>query len=646
MPTHLFSGTPLMTLYARLMGARIGSGVYYNTYSVCDFDLLDVGSSVSIESDVSLDTHRVDRGTLFLGRIIIEDHCSIGTRSAIAFNSIIRRNTHVEPLALVTDNSVIDKNSHISGSPATVIASDIREEISEPTQWGWSWRVTCGQMGFLALYGVVFAVPYVLVAMVILAVPYLKDAFYDLQMDTIAMVIPVIAVFTQTAHLLLTAVLKWLLVRRLQQGTFSMNSSTFVRYWILERLIIVILASSKELFATLYTNLWLKTLGMKVESHVEVSTAFNFVPDLLELKEGSFVADHVSLGGAVFKNGHFTLTKTMIGQWTFLGNNSVIQAQSFVGDHALIGVLSITPDVVDSKTSWLGSPAFRLPARATSSQVHSSSRTFNPPWYLYIIRLIWEFFKLFSPSSARLYSMFGFWMLVAKVSYPVFQEGTLLFWLSASFWSLGIITCVLSLVILLKWTLIGRFRPGERPLWSSFVWRAELIASMEENIAMPFGVSGVLGTPLASYWYRAMGAKIGSRVYMASMYLTEADLIEIGDDSCIARGSTIQSHLFEDRVMKMDRLIIGNECTVCSDSIVLYGAKLEDRCTLMPLSLCMKSENLKHTAVYCGIPARDVAAELHHGYHIDWQLSTKQKERYLGESRNSIEMIGFSKLES
>jgi non-ribosomal peptide synthetase-like protein len=384
---------------------------------------------------------------------------------------------------------------------------------------------------------------------------------------------------------------------------------------------------------------------MKVGSHVEVSTAFNFVPDLVELKDGSFVADHVSLGGGVFNNGRFSLTKTIIGQRTFLGNNCVTQAQSFLGDNALIGVLSITPDIVDSESSWLGSPPFRLPARATSSQVHSSSRTFSPPWYLYVSRLIWEFFKLFSPSFFRLYSMFGFWMLVAKVSYPLFQEGTPLFWLSAAFWELGIVLCILLLIIALKWILIGRFCPGESPLWSSYVWRAELVASLEESVAMPFGVSSTLGTPLISWWFRAMGATIGSRVYLASIYLTEADLIEIGDDSCIGAGSTIQSHLFEDRVMKMDKLIIGNECTVCSDAIVLYGAKLEDRCTLMPLSLCMKSEHLKHTAVYCGIPAREVAAELHRGYHIDWQLTTKMQEEYVTDGKAEVELIGYKKLD-
>jgi len=594
-----------MNMYARIMGATIGTGVYYGTPLSCDFDLLEIGSSVTIEQQVTFETHRVDKGALILGRVTIADHCSIGARATIALNSIIKENTHVEPLTLVTDDSVIEENSHVYGSPATKFTGMSLCDF-KPKEWSWSWWVPCVQVGFLSVYTVVLALPVVCAAAIILSVPYLFNAFLDWNMGVIAMMVPVATVLIQTLSYLLTALLKWTVVGKMEEGIFPINSWKFIELWIMERLILFTLSIFKELFATLYTNVWLKTLGMEVGPQVEFSTAFNYVPDLTVLREGCFVADHVCLGGPVFRGDVFSLTKTTTGCRTFLGNNSVVKQHSFVGDEALLGVLSTTPDFAENKSSWLGSPSFLLPSRKESDKVHPSTRTFNPSWYLYVSRLTWEFFKLFTPLMIKLYAVYGFSMLMYKVSYPFFQGESVLFWLSAVLWEWGIFACIILLVILSKWILIGRFRPCERPLWCSFVWRSELVASLEENVAFPFGVSSLLGTPFMSWWYRALGAKIGSRVYLATIYLTEADLIEIGDESCIAEGTTIQSHLFEDRVMKMDKLVVGKECTVCSNSIVLYGAKLEDRCTLMPLSLCMKSETLQGDAVYCGIPSQNV----------------------------------------
>ncbi|KAK3712998.1 hypothetical protein QZH41_014105 [Actinostola sp. cb2023] len=479
-PTTAISGTPLMNMYARIMGATIGTGVYYGTPLSCDFDLLEIGSSVTIEQQVAFETHRVDKGALILGRVTIADHCSIGARATIALNSIIKENTHVEPLTLVTDDSVIEENSHVYGSPATKFTGMSLCDF-KPKEWSWSWWVPCVQVGFLSVYTVVLALPVVCAAAIILSVPYLFNAFLDWNMGVIAMMVPVATVLIQTLSYLLTALLKWTVVGKMEEGIFPINSWKFIELWIMERLILFTLSIFKELFATLYTNVWLKTLGMEVGPQVEFSTAFNYVPDLTE-------------------------SPCCSGFPLYCGN----------GESLLV---------------------------------------------------------------------------------------------------------LLLLVILSKWILIGRFRPCERPLWCSFVWRSELVASLEENVAFPFGVSSLLGTPFISWWFRALGAKIGSRVYLATIYLTEADLIEIGDKSCIAEGTTIQSHLFEDRVMKMDKLVVGKECTVCSNSIVLYGAKLEDRCTLMPLSLCMKSETLQGDAVYCGIPSQNVYTDSCEGLFTERPIS-------------------------
>jgi len=46
-----------------------------------------------------------------------------------------------------------------------------------------------------------------------------------------------------------------------------------------------------------------------------------------------------------------------------------------------------------------------------------------------------------------------------------------------------------------KLILVGVFQPGERPLWSSFVWRNELADTFIEVLAVPWLAGAVGGTP-------------------------------------------------------------------------------------------------------------------------------------------------------
>jgi non-ribosomal peptide synthetase-like protein len=104
-----------------------------------------------------------------------------------------------------------------------------------------------------------------------------------------------------------------------------------------------------------------------------------------------------------------------------------------------------------------------------------------------------------------------------------------------------------------------------------------------------------------------MGVKIGKRVYMETTALTEFDLISIGDDAALNLDCTMQTHLFEDRVMKMSRIEVGAGCSVGVGSIVLYDSKMSAGSRLGDLSLLMKGESLPAGTRWEGTPARRCA---------------------------------------
>jgi non-ribosomal peptide synthetase-like protein len=158
-------------------------------------------------------------------------------------------------------------------------------------------------------------------------------------------------------------------------------------------------------------------------------------------------------------------------------------------------------------------------------------------------------------------------------------------------------------VAIVKWIVVGRYRPFVRPLWSAFVWRLEFVNALFEFFATPLALLALQGTPLLPWYFRLLGARIGRRVYMHTTGLLEWDLVEVGHRAALNNDCVLQTHLFEDRVLKGSRLYIGADCSVGAGSVLLYDSKMEDGARLNALSLLMKGETLPACTAWAGLPA-------------------------------------------
>jgi non-ribosomal peptide synthetase-like protein len=139
-------------------------------------------------------------------------------------------------------------------------------------------------------------------------------------------------------------------------------------------------------------------------------------------------------------------------------------------------------------------------------------------------------------------------------------------------------------------------------LWSAFVWGSELVTVVCESLGHDLAVP-LLGTPFVGWYFRLLGAKIGQRVYIDTLDMTEFDLVTIGDDACLNEGCTIQTHLFEDRVMKLGRIEIGNGCSVGAGALVLYETHMADGSYLEDQSLLTKGVARPAGTSWAGVPA-------------------------------------------
>ncbi|HTI51817.1 MAG TPA: Pls/PosA family non-ribosomal peptide synthetase [Planctomycetaceae bacterium] len=596
-PIGYLAGTPLLALFYRLLGAKIGENVYLGTDLVAAFDLLSIGSNSSIGIDSSLMGYSVERGRLHIGQIAIGRGCFVGTRAVVAHNTVMDDGARLEDLSLLPAGSNIPAGETWRGSPAQPAPAPTaaRTGSSRPS---WSHRF---EFGLLQAGGVLAVPAFVIGAifpgmMVMQHLNAIDDYYYYLVLS------PLVALSFVVFLCLEIAAFKWLLLGRVRPGTYGLYSSFYFRKWFVDQLLELSLDVIGPLYSTIYLAAWYRLLGAKLGRRAEVSTASFISPDLLTIEEEGFIADCVSLGAARVEHNTITIAESRIGRRSFIGNSALLPAGTVIDDNCLIGCLSTPPlarNAVRPGTSWLGAPGFLLPQRHKNTSF-SEETTFAPSRALRVQRAIIEFFRVILPSSGFI-ALTSVLLSVVILTREVASDGEVLVLFPLFYAVAGLAAA--AFVIVVKWLLMGRFRPGERPLWSHFVWRNELVTALHENLSDLFFVDKLAGTPFIGWFFRLLGAKIGRRAYIETTQFTEYDLVDIGDDVALNHDCTVQTHLFEDRVMKMSRIRIEGRCSVGALSLVLYDTTMHAGSSLGELSLLMKNEILPAETAWQGIPA-------------------------------------------
>ncbi|HMC91231.1 MAG TPA: Pls/PosA family non-ribosomal peptide synthetase, partial [Allosphingosinicella sp.] len=403
----------------------------------------------------------------------------------------------------------------------------------------------------------------------------------------------------------ITVAAKRLLLGKVGPGRYPKASWFYIRYWFLQQINDLALRFVHPIYATLFVAPWYRALGVKVGRRAEISTAAAIVPDLVEIGPESFIADAVVFGAARVEPGYINLERTSIGRRTFIGNSALLPAGTHVGDEVLIGVLSKPPEeekaAMNSGTTWFGSPAICLPARQSVGLFDEGAR-FNPSKRLWTTRLVIEGIRAIL--SLTIFLSFFSLMLSVVGDISDLPHGAWLILAAFPFLYVAFaIACGLSLAAI-KWLVVGRYKPTTAPLWSIFVWRSELVTATYENLAVPNLLEPLRGTFWLPAYLRLLGCKIGKRCYIDTTDITEYDLVEIGDDVALNDYAGLQTHLFEDRVMKVSGVVVRDRATIGSLAIVLYDAEIGEDAQLGDLSVVMKGESLPSGTSWEGSPAR------------------------------------------
>ncbi len=594
-------GTPLLPVFLRLLGARIGRGCTFDTALFGAWDLIEVGDDTSIGADTQLLGYRVEGGRIHIGPVRIGSYCFVGNHACLGLHTALGDHARLDDQSLLPDGHHIPAGESFRGAPAGPGAVHISADAIGPET-----RRRPYLYGFLHLLLVEVLALFSLIPFLPVAAS-LWAAWLWLR-DTPALGIGLwlfsagpLGVVIACGYI---ALLKKLVLPRMQPGLYPVHSPLYLRKWLSDGIMRSSRAVLLPLYTTLYLPPYLRLLGAKIGPRAELSSIWYFAPELCEIAGESFFADGSIVGGKRLFRGRFEVGKNRIGRRSFVGNSAILPTGCGLGDRCLLGVNSIPPVTPGAKgestpdgSEWLGSPAFALPRRPVVGNF-DESLTFKPTAKLYAQRALIDGLRILIPSYIGLASGIA-GLLAMNAAYV--RYGLVGLCALAPLITLGLALLATLIVVALKWAIMGRFRPIIKPLWSPYVWLNELVNGAYESVMAP-AIAPFLGTPFIAFFLRLLGCRIGRGCYIETTLFSEFDLVQVGDYAALNFGAVIQNHLFEDRVMKSSYLHIGDRCAVGNMAVVLYDSQLAEGAVLGPLSLLMKGESLASGSKWHGIP--------------------------------------------
>ncbi|HRD14216.1 MAG TPA: phosphopantetheine-binding protein, partial [Mycobacterium sp.] len=582
------AGAPWLVYYARALGNRVGKGVDLHSAPPVT-GMLRLGHRSSIEPEVDLTGHWIDGDDFHVGPISVGNDATVGARTTLFPGAVVGKNADVAPGSGVRGK--VKNGQYWKGSPA-VKSGKARHPWPEhrpprAAQWLVIYGVTSVLLGALPLVSLG-------VGLAVLIWPARDTATLGSAIAVAAPWIPVATLAAMAFYALLTVVKVRVLAIGLREGYHPVRSRIGWQLWATERLMDAARNYLFPIYASLLTPWWLRLLGAKVGRNTEISTAL-LTPKFTVIEDGAFLADDTMVASYELGGGWIHAAKATVGKRAFLGNSGITQPGRRVPDDGLVAVLSAAPHKAKAGSSWLGSPPIRLRRHADEAD---ASLTYQPSARLRLMRSAVETCRLIPV-------MVTFAIGVAVLA--VLQALALRFGYGWAALACGVVLLAAGAVaggsaVAAKWLVVGRIRAVEYPLWSSFVWRNEVSDTFVETVAAPWFARAASGTPVMNLWLRALGAKIGRGVWCETYWLPEADLVTLERGSTVNRGCVVQTHLFHDRIMRMDTVVLEDGATLGPHCVALPAARIGGSATVGPASLVMRGDEVPPSTRWQGNP--------------------------------------------
>jgi non-ribosomal peptide synthetase-like protein len=602
-----FKGTPVLRVLFRLLGAKVGQDVIFSDFDVGAIDLIEIGDNAAFGSKTLLANAEVVGDRLIIGTLKIGAGATVGSSCVLSGNSEIGEGAELADLTALPEGATVGAGEFWEGSPGR--KTGMVPEHSLPLATASDRQRAVHFVVYALLLGLLPAIALIPIIPAFYIIDNLGEWLGDrLPLGDLAL-LPIIAWPAAMALILVTVLLitaiRWTVLPSVKTGRYSIHSWFYIRKWVVALATELTLETLSSLFATVYMRNWYRLLGAKIGKDAEISTNLGGSYDLMEIGEKAFIADEVVIGDEEVRNGWMILKKVRVGKRVFVGNSAVVPPGADIPEGTLIGIKSRPPadnDLMAEGSTWFGSPPLLLPLRQRFDTV-ATMWTYEPSVARRTGRAVFEAFSVSFPSMMAI--CFG----SRAVDYlePAIRAHD--FWglIWQFVWcSTGISVGLAIAAVIVKWVMMGVYKPTMKPMWSWWALRTEAVAVNYFGLAGAVLLDHLKGTPFLPWFLRLFGCKFGQGVYMDSTDITEFDCVRVGDFAAVNSGGLLQTHLYEDRVMKIGRVDIGEGAMIAGGTTVLYDTRVGDYCRVGPLTIVMKGEELPAHSKWQGAPAQPV----------------------------------------
>ncbi len=135
--------------------------------------------------------------------------------------------------------------------------------------------------------------------------------------------------------------------------------------------------------------------------------------------------------------------------------------------------------------------------------------------------------------------------------------------------------------------------------WPLLDWVRYMVAI---HIVRFFAGTLFRGSPLWTAYLRLNGARLGRRVYVNSLAVSDHSQLIFGDDVVIGSDVHVSGHTVEGGLVKTAPVRLGDRVTIGLGTVVNIDVEAGPDCQIGALSLVPKHSRLDGGAVYVGIP--------------------------------------------
>jgi len=192
--------------------------------------------------------------------------------------------------------------------------------------------------------------------------------------------------------------------------------------------------------------------------------------------------------------------------------------------------------------------------------------------------------------------MYGSVVHMLQISYArLGWQGVLLLPLIA----IGGLMMTMVMLWLIKLFLVGQSYRGQAALYS-WKFTSQRYMGMVQGILFSFILWMIEGTQFMNMCLRLLGAKVGTRVWFDTNPPVELDLLEIGDNSIVDNHVLIVPHVMDYGRMQFSRIVIGRNCVISMDCLLMPGTAINDGVELLPGTVSSKDEGFPPYTRYQG----------------------------------------------